>query len=78
MKTLTAKTKKLTINIESKVYRGLQKRVGLGNIGRFLSNLAKPYVTDALETGYKAMAGDHNREMEIKEWEGLLIKDFKI
>lgn len=36
--------KKLTITIEDDVYHGLQATIGRGNISRFLSNMARPYV----------------------------------
>lgn len=60
---------KLTINIDDEVYQGLQKHIGRGNIGRFLSDLARPYVVKhQLNQSYKAMAQDKTREKMAEEW----------
>ncbi|MSO98537.1 MAG: addiction module antitoxin [Rhodospirillaceae bacterium] len=67
------KAKKLTITVSAEVYRGLKRKVGPGNISRFLDRLARPYVVDnALEASYREMAADGLREAEAVEWaEGL-------
>ncbi len=69
-------TKKLTILVEADVYRALQRRVGRGNIGRFLSDVARPHLisnTTTLREGYAQMAADRVREREAQQWsEGLL------
>ncbi len=67
---------KLTITVEPEVYRGLRRVVGRRNISRFLNDLARPHVvTDDLETGYRAMAADEEREAEVAEWAEGLIGD---
>lgn len=60
---------KLTISIGADVYHGLHALIGRGNIGRFLENLARPYVCDdALAAGYRALAADERRERAADEW----------
>jgi hypothetical protein len=69
-------THKLTISVEDDIYKGLYDKVGGRNIGRFLSDLARPYVVQsALEDGYRAMASDRQREQEASEWAESLIHD---
>ncbi len=52
-------TKKLTISIDDRVYDGLHAIVGRGNIGKFLEDLARPFVvTESLSAAYAAMATD--------------------
>ena len=72
---MSTTAKKLTVLIEADVYRALQRRVGRGNIGRFLSNVARPHLTSdtILRDGYAQMAADHVREREAQQWsEGVL------
>ena len=67
---------KLTISVDEKVYRGLHKVIGRGNISRFLENLARPYLfSKDLEAAYRAMAADKEREKEAQEWSEGLIGD---
>lgn len=70
-------TKKLTILVEADVYRALQRRVGRGNIGRFLSDVARPHLAsdDALREGYAQMAADRAREREARQWSEGTIHD---
>jgi predicted CopG family antitoxin len=61
--------KKLTITVESDVYRDLHDRIGRGQISRFLNALAKARLArTALEEEYGAMAADELREAEAAEW----------
>ena len=62
--------RRLTISLEESVYLGLHNVIGRGNIGRFLENLARPYVakTASLDAGYQAMGSDTEREANAKEW----------
>ncbi|MGC9602406.1 MAG: addiction module antitoxin [Minisyncoccia bacterium] len=73
-------TKKLTILVEADVYRALQKQVGRGNIGRFLSDVARPHLLsrEALREGYKAMAADKEYCREAHEWSEAMIGDLDI
>ncbi len=70
-------TRKLTILVDADVYGALQKRVGRGNIGRFLSDAARPpLISDTLlRTGYAQMAADNTRESEAREWSEALLHD---
>jgi hypothetical protein len=63
---IDAITEKLTISIDDRVYDGLHAIVGKGNIGRFLENLARPFVvTDSLSAAYVEMTGDRDRESTV-------------
>ena len=68
--------KKLTISIDEQVYEGLYKVVGRGAISQFIEDLVRPYViNDELDTAYKQMAEDEERELEALEWAEALIGD---
>lgn len=68
--------KKLTISINSHVYDGLHAIIGRGNIGRFLEDLARPFVvTEALALEYAAMSADRSREADADEWSEALSGD---
>lgn len=62
-------TKKLTINIDDRVYDGLHAIIGRGHIGKFLEDLARPFVvTESLAAAYKEMSDDAHRDAEADEW----------
>jgi hypothetical protein len=62
-------SKKLTITIDDEVYAGLHNVIGRGRISRFLNDLARPHVLlQELAEGYRAMAGDEERERDAAEW----------
>ena len=66
----------LTITVDSDVYEGLKTLVGEDAIGRFLSDLARPYVVHPdLQSGYAAMALDEAREAEAEAWSEGLVGD---
>ncbi len=68
--------RKLTITVEDDVYRGLQSRVGPRRISRFLNDLARPHVVeDDLESAYREMAADEEREREALEWSEATVAD---
>lgn len=68
--------KKLTISIDDRVYQGLHEVVGRGNIGKFLEDLARPFVvTDALAAAYIEMSADESGEDEAAEWCDALCAD---
>lgn len=71
------KMSKLTILVENDVYKGLHKKIGRGNISKYINDTVKPFVTDddAIVNGYKEMAKDIRREKETKEVLGV-VKDF--
>ena len=62
-------TKKLTITVDDEVYAGLHSVIGRRRISRFLNNLAKPHMLpDDIAAGYRAMAGDEDRERDAEAW----------
>lgn len=62
-------TKKLTVSIDDRVYDGLHAVIGRGNIGKFLEDLARPFVvTETLAAAYAEMAADEVRDTEADEW----------
>ncbi len=68
--------RRMTISIDEAVYEGLVRVVGRRKISRFLEDLARPHVTsDDLTEGYRAMAGDRERERDAFEWSQALIGD---
>lgn len=70
-------TKKLTVLVDADFHRALLRKVGRGNIGRFLTDAAKPLLAanTPLRAGYKAMAKDEAREKEALEWSEGLVGD---
>lgn len=68
--------KKLTISIDEAVYEGLHRKIGRGRIGRFLEDLARPFVVpEDMDAAYREMAEDEEREREALEWSEGLIED---
>jgi predicted CopG family antitoxin len=68
--------KKLTISIDDKVYEGLHSIIGRGNIGKFIEEVSRPYLSEeALLRDYAEMAADKDREEAAKEWADALIGD---
>lgn len=62
-------TRKLTISIDDGVYDGLHAVIGRGHIGKFLENLARPFVVpDSLSAAYTDMSADQVRNAEADEW----------
>ena len=70
-------TKKLTILVDSDVHRALLRKVGRGNIGRFLTDAAKPLLLNnsRIRAGYAEMAAAQEREKEALEWSENLLED---
>ncbi len=69
-------TKKLTISIDDRVYEGLHAVIGRGNIGKFLEDLARPFVvTESLSAAYTELSADKRRETEADEWCEAFIDD---
>ena len=62
--------RKLTITVADEVYRGLHRKVGRGQISRFIEGLVRPHVVedDELEAAYREMVADRERELEALEW----------
>ena len=62
-------TKKLTISIDDRVYDGLHAVVGRRHIGKFLEDLARPFVvSDSLSAAYAEMSADKARDAEANDW----------
>ena len=74
---MTMATKKLTIIVNADLHRTLLRKVGRGNIGRFVTEAVKPLLrtNTSLREGYAAMAKDSEREKGAREWSGNLIND---
>ncbi|CAN5547240.1 hypothetical protein BH10PLA2_BH10PLA2_35240 [soil metagenome] len=69
IRTIAPMTRKLTISIDDRVYDGLHAVIGRGNIGKFLKELARPFVlADSLSAAYAEMAADKVRDDEANEW----------
>jgi len=61
--------KKLTITLDERVYDGLHKTVGRGNISQFIETLVRSQILDAdVEAGYGEMARNEARETEAHQW----------
>lgn len=68
--------RKLTITVDEDVYTGLHERVGPGRISRFVNDLVRPLVSEAvLLESYRAMAADEERERDADEWCEALLED---
>jgi hypothetical protein len=68
--------KKLTITLDERVYDGLHKIVGRGNISQFIEALVRPKVLDtSTEEGYREMARDETRETEALQWTEATLGD---
>ena len=69
-------SKKLTISISDEVYKGLHLKIGRRRISQFLEKLARPHVLpEDMETAYRDMAADEDREREALAWSEGLIGD---
>lgn len=68
--------RKLTISIDDRIYDGLHAVVGQGHIGKFLEDLARPFVLPAsLSAAYTEMSADKLREAEADQWCEALTSD---
>ncbi len=68
--------RKLTLTIDEQVYEGLYAVIGQGRISRFIEDLVRPYVLyQELETAYRQMAQDEEREAEALEWAEATVGD---
>lgn len=68
--------RKLTITVEDEVYSGLRRQIGPRKISKFLNDLARPHVIEEdLDTAYREMAADEDRESEALEWSEAMVSD---
>jgi len=68
--------RKLTITVEDEVYSGLHRQIGPRKISKFLNDLARPHVIEEdLDTAYREMAADEDRESEALEWSEAMVSD---
>ncbi len=68
--------RKLTLTVDEEVYRGLHDVIGCGRISRFIEDLVRPYVIHRdVDTAYRAMAEEEERETDALEWSEALITD---
>ena len=66
----------MTITLDEDVYDGLYRTVGKRQISQFVSDVLRPHVSDqALDSGYRDMAADADREGEAREWLKALAND---
>jgi hypothetical protein len=66
----------LTITLDEAVYEGLHRVIGRRRISRFLEDLARPHVLPAdMETAYREMAADEERESQALDWAEGVIGD---
>jgi len=62
-------TRKLTISIDKRVYDGLHAAIDRGNIGKFLEDLARPFVaTESLSAAYGQISAAADQEAKADEW----------
>lgn len=68
--------KKLTITVDERIYEGLHRVIGRGNISQFIEDLVRPHVQVAdLEEGYRQLALDEEMEHQARVWCESLIGD---
>jgi len=68
--------KKLTITLDSQVYEGLHRVIGRGHISQFVEDLVRPHVLGKdMETAYRAMSQDEEREAKALEWAEATLGD---
>ena len=69
-------SRKLTITVSEAVYDGLHTRIGKRRISQFIEKLARPHVVAPdMETAFREMADDEDREREAMEWSEGLVGD---
>ena len=69
---------RMTITLDSEVYKGLQRYVAPRKRSQFIENAIRPLLSQSeadLEAGYAAMAADEEGEREALEWINGLIGD---
>ena len=71
--------KKITILVDERVYAGIRKKAGRGNVGKFISKIVKPYVLeeDEINNAYMKMSNDCDREKNAQEWSEFLMRDMR-
>ena len=58
-------SKEVTITLQEDVYEGLKSLIGERDISEFIESLILPYVlSEDLDSGYRQMAQDEEREAE--------------
>ena len=68
--------KKLTINIDEKIYYGLCQLTDISKINQLIENLLKLHLLKMdMHAAYKQMACDEERESEALEWAEATIGD---
>jgi hypothetical protein len=68
--------KKLTINIDEKIYYGLCQFTDISKLNQLVENLLKLHLLKMdMHAAYKQMASDEERESEALEWAEATIGD---
>ena len=69
-------SRRLTITVSEDLYKGLHHTIGRRGISQFIERLARPHVVPLdIESAYREMAADREREQEALEWCEGLIED---
>lgn len=65
--------KRMTITLDEAVYDGLYRTIPKRKMSQFIEDLLRPLVLDtSLDSGYRAMAADTEREKLASEWANAL------
>jgi hypothetical protein len=68
--------KRMTITLDEAVYDGLYRTIPKRKMSQFIEDLLRPLVLDtSLDSGYRAMAADTEREKLASEWANGLSAD---
>lgn len=68
--------KRMTITLDKVVYDELYRTVAKRKMSQFIEDLLKSLVLDSsLDSGYRAMAADKQREVQAVEWCNALSGD---
>ena len=68
--------KKLTITLDEQVYEGLHSVIGRRKISQFIESLVRPHVIGTeLESAYRQMAQDEDREAQALDWAEATLED---
>ena len=68
--------KKLTITLDEKVYNGLHRVIGRGNISQFIEGLVRPHVIPAdLDASYQELARFEQSDSEAEDWVAAMAGD---
>jgi hypothetical protein len=68
--------REITITLDEQIYQGLYRVVGPEHISQFIESLLRPHVIGVdLESAYRQMAEDQDRESEAFDWAEATVGD---